>query len=123
MLVGNIGWSPCLLLVNSIDDVSLQDADAAVALNLFFSRVTEHKRPCHEMISALAAALPEALSALQAYDAVHTIADEAASAARAAHQQVLEAQVCSGASHGKSSSLYVGYLCDSESAVVICLAY
>lgn len=72
----------------------MQDADAAVALNLFFSRVTEHKRPCHEMISALAAALPAALLALQAYEAVHSVADEAASAARAAHQQVLEAQVC-----------------------------
>ena len=73
---------------------SLQDADAAVALNLFLSRITEHKRPCHELLSALAAALPKALSALQAYETVHRVADEAASAARAAHQQVLEAQVC-----------------------------
>ena len=78
----------------------MQDADAAVALNLFFSRVTEHKPPCHEMMSALAAALPEALSALQAYEAIHSVADKAASAARAAHQQVLEAQVCCDISHG-----------------------
>lgn len=81
--------------MNSIDaTASLQDADAAVALNLFFSRVAEDKRPCPEMISALAAALPAALAALQAYKAVHSTADVAASAARAAHQQVLEAQVC-----------------------------
>ena len=71
--------------------LSLQDADAAVALNLFCSRVAEHKRPCHKMVLALA--VPEALSALQACEAIHSVADEAASAARAGHQQVLEAQV------------------------------
>ena len=53
------------------------------------------------MILALAAALPAALSALQAYEAVHSVADEAAVAARAAHQQVLQAQVCSETSHDK----------------------
>lgn len=52
------------------------------------------------MMSALAAALPAALAALQAYKAVNITADEAASAARAAHQHVLEAQVCSHASQG-----------------------
>lgn len=70
-----------------------QDADAAVALNLFFSRVTEQKQPCSEALSALAGALPGALAALQAYEAVHSVADLTASTARAAHQQVLQAQV------------------------------
>ena len=79
-----------------LNHFSLQDADAAVALNLFFSRVTEQKQSCSEAIAALAAALPGALAALQAYEAVHSLADEAASAARAAHQQVLDAQVHNG---------------------------
>ena len=86
----------------------MQDADAAVALNLFSSRVQEQKQSCHQGIEALAAALPGAIAALQAYDAVHSVADQAASAARAAHQQVLDAQVC--AESGLESSCAVKHL-------------
>ena len=64
-----------------------------MALNLFYSRINEQKEPCAVALSALAAALPGAIAGLQEYEAVHTIADQTASAARAAHQQVLEAQV------------------------------
>ena len=71
----------------------LQDADAAVALNLFYSRITEQQESCAAVLSSLAAALPGAVAVLQDYEAVHRVADETASAARAAHQQVLEAQV------------------------------
>ena len=71
----------------------LQDADAAVALNLFYSRITEQQESCAAVLSSLAAALPGAVVGLQDYEAVHRVADETASAARAAHQQVLEAQV------------------------------
>ena len=71
----------------------LQDADAAVALNLFCSRVSENHQSCCDTLSAVAAALPEALSALQAYEAVHTPANQTASAAQAAHAQVQQAQV------------------------------
>ena len=81
------------LLAIELNHSGLQDADAAVALNLFSSRIAEQKHSCHEAIKALAAALPQALAALEAYEAVHSVAEEAASAARAAHQQVLEAQV------------------------------
>ncbi len=71
----------------------MQDADAAVALNLFVSRATEQQDSCSDALSALAVALPAAVAALQAYAVVHGVADETASTARAAHQQVLEAQV------------------------------
>lgn len=71
----------------------MQDADAAVALNLFYSRITEQQESCAAGLSSLAAALPGAVAGLQDYEAVHRVADETASAARAAHQQVLEAQV------------------------------
>ena len=71
----------------------MQDADAAVALNLFYARSSEQKASCSEVLLALAAALPSAAAALQAYEAVHTVADQTASTARAAHREVLEAQV------------------------------
>ena len=73
--------------------VSVQDADAAVALNLFCSRVSKHHQSCCDSLSAVAAALPEALSALQAYEAMHNPANKTASAAQTAHEQVQQAQV------------------------------
>ena len=71
----------------------MQDWDAAVALNLFCTRLSEQDDPLAAMLTQLASALPHAASALIAYKAVHTSADQAATAARAAHQQVQEAQV------------------------------
>ena len=112
-------WSTCSPFLLSCNVVSLQDADAAVALNLFFSRITEQAQPCHEMMLALAAALPKAQSALQAYEAVHSVADEAASAARAAHQQVLEAQVCFETKPWHKSYVHLAYFCLKISIPVV----
>ncbi|KAL0054989.1 hypothetical protein WJX82_005498 [Trebouxia sp. C0006] len=84
-----------------------KDADAAVALNLFFARSTEQKASCSEVLS-LAAALPGAAAALQAYAAVHTVADQTASTARAAHREVLEAQEAQAAAASSTEAITIG---------------
>lgn len=71
----------------------LQDWDAAVALNLFCTRLSEDEQPLTGLLTLLAEVLPAASAAFTAYVTVHDSADKAASAARAAHQQVQEAQV------------------------------
>ncbi|KAL0019463.1 hypothetical protein WJX77_007420 [Trebouxia sp. C0004] len=84
-----------------------KDADAAVALNLFHARSTEQKASCSEALSALAAALPGAAAALQAYAAVHTVADQTASTARAAHREVLEAQEAQAAAASSTEAVTI----------------
>lgn len=71
----------------------MQDWDAAVALKLFCTRLSEADQPLAALLLELAEALPASSAAIIAYEAIHASADEAAAAARAAHQQVQEAQV------------------------------
>ncbi|KAL0031856.1 hypothetical protein WJX79_000268 [Trebouxia sp. C0005] len=85
-----------------------KDADAAVALNLFYARSTEQKASCSEVLLALARALPSAKAALQAYAAVHTVADQTASTARAAHREVLEAQEAQAAVASSTEAVTIG---------------
>lgn len=55
--------------------------------------MAEQDPPLASMLTELIRTLPPATVALTAYEAVHSSADKAAAAARAAHQQIQEAQV------------------------------